>query len=90
MGAIGGILSWFATNFVSQPIIKFYKLKDETRSSLIFYANIGLVYEVPNPKDHPDWEKWLEAETAYRRLASEIRVLALNYPKINRDRKSVV
>jgi len=83
MGIIGGVLSWFATNFVGNPIARFYKLKDEVQSSLIFYSNVGPVYEKANPKEHHDWEKWLEAESTYRRLASELRVLALNYPKIN-------
>jgi hypothetical protein len=81
---LGGVLSWFATNFVGQPIIRFYGLRNQTRSSLIFCSNVGPIYERTNPKEHPDWERWLEAETTYRRLASELRVLALNYPKINR------
>ena len=84
MGMIGGILSWIATNFVGQPIIRFYKLRDHARSSLMFYSNVGLVFENKNPTEHPDWEKWLKAESAYRDLASDIQTLALNYPSINR------
>ena len=84
MGMIGGVLSWFATNFVANPLTRFYRLKDEIRSSLIRYANVSPVYERENPREHPDWEHFLEAQGTYRRLASELQALALNHPLINR------
>jgi hypothetical protein len=89
MGMVGGALSWFATNFLGQPLARFFRLRDEAHSSLINYANVSPVYESDNPRDHPSWEHFCEAHGTFRRLASDIQALALNHPLLNRVLTSI-
>ncbi|MFZ5791284.1 MAG: hypothetical protein ACOY3L_11360 [Pseudomonadota bacterium] len=88
MGAIGGILSWASTNFLGNPLIQFYQLRDEIHSALVLYANVSPVYESSDlgrsPKDHPDWERFVEAYGKLRELASQLHALAANHPYIRR------
>lgn len=84
MGMIGGVLSWFATNFLGYLLTRFYKLKDEILSSLRLYANVSPVYERDNPREHPDWDRFVEAQGTFRRQASELQALAANHPFIGR------
>lgn len=78
------LIVWFSANFVGQPFIRFYRLRDEAQASLTFYANVSPVGERANPKEHADWERFLEAQGILRRLASELRALAVNHPFIAR------
>ncbi len=84
MGMIGGIASWIATNFLGHPLTRFYRLKDDVRSALTFFANVSPVYEHDVPRQHPDWERFIEAQSKYRGLASELEALAHNHRLINR------
>lgn len=78
------LVVWFTTNFLGQPFIRFYRLRDEVQSSLILYANVSPVYERSDPREHPDWNHFLEAQGVLRRLASELKALALNHHRLNR------
>ena len=84
MGTIGGVLSWIATNFLGHPLTRFFRLRDDVHSSLIQYANVSPVYERKNPREHPDWDRFIEVHCTLRRLASELRALALNHVLIAR------
>ena len=61
MGLIGGVVSWVATNFVGHQVTRFYRLKGEFHSSLTLYANVSPVYERDNPREPPDWDRFIEA-----------------------------
>ena len=78
------LVVWFAANFLGQPFIRFYRMRDEVQSSLILYANVSPVYERSDPREHPDWDHFLEAQGTLRRLASQLKALALNHHRLNR------
>ena len=85
MGMIGGVLSWFATNFLGNPLAEFYRLRRQIQASLVYYANVPPVVGVGgDPREHPSWEYYREASDTFRRHATNIGSLAVSHPLINR------
>lgn len=81
---LGTSIVWFTANFLGEPLKRFCRLRDKVQSSLIFYANVSPVYEKKDPREHPDWDHFLEAGRTLRELASELKALALNHPRLGR------
>jgi endonuclease YncB( thermonuclease family) len=40
LGAVGGIASWFATDFIARPVRRFFHLREEITEEMIIYGNV--------------------------------------------------
>jgi hypothetical protein len=40
LGALGGVVSWFATDFIAQPLRRFFHLRGEIAARMIIYGNV--------------------------------------------------
>src|SRR5215203_2098808 len=41
LGFLGGIAAWFVTNFVAQPLLRFFTLRSEAAEALSMHRNVG-------------------------------------------------
>lgn len=91
IAALVALFGWFLFNFFGSPLVRIFKMRDEIQSFLIRNDNLSAVDEFDTSrKSHPSYEHSLEAAKESRRLASELRALALVHRGLSNMLSSLV
>jgi hypothetical protein len=40
LGTLGGVVSWFATDFIARPVRKFFELRGEIAETMVIFGNV--------------------------------------------------
>ena len=65
----GGIVVWYGSNFIAEPISRFLRMREQIRSRMLYYENVvsGILGW------HPDSLHLHAAESEFRELATDLR-----------------
>jgi hypothetical protein len=79
-GAVGGIVSWFAADFIGRPLRAFFQLRSEIIQCMLTYDNVSApINERGKPSEdftEDDLARLKEAQVALRQLAMKMQSFA--------------
>jgi hypothetical protein len=82
-GFVGGIFAWFFTNYITQPVQRFFDLRREVNRCLVVYGNVGARsaiapsgQRVPLHNSTEEDARLVEGQNAFRDLAGKMRAFA--------------
>jgi hypothetical protein len=80
-GLVGGVASWFATDFVARPIHRFFQMRSEIFQCISFYDNVRAPVDergnTTDDFDDEDMARLKEAQSKLRQLAMEMQAFAV-------------
>jgi hypothetical protein len=71
LAVIGGVVVWYGSNFIAEPISRFLRMREQIRSRMLHYENVGL--GSGTLQWHPDGLRLHAAELEFRELATDLR-----------------
>jgi hypothetical protein len=79
-GFVGGIVSWFVSEFAAQPLHRFFQIRSEITQCILFYATVRADGsergEVTQDFTEDDAARLKEAQTKVRDLAMQMQSFA--------------
>jgi hypothetical protein len=77
---IGGVAVWYGSNFLAEPISRFLRMREQIRSRMLHYENVGL--GSGTLEWHPDSLRLHAAESEFREFATDLRGFADTRPYV--------
>jgi hypothetical protein len=79
-GAAGGVASWFATDFIARPIVRFFQMRSEIVQCILYYSNVRAAASergrVSENFTDDDMARLQEAQSKLRQLAMQMQSFA--------------
>jgi hypothetical protein len=71
LAVIGGVVVWYGSNFIAEPVSRFLRMREQIRSRMLHYENVGL--GSGTLEWHPDSLRLHAAGLEFRELATDLR-----------------